>query len=139
MNRGAGPKAYWAAMSAEDRSAEMKRRFLVRSANANGKPKAGKPKRGRRPKQTWTCKICGKTGFRNPQSVAVHTRNTHPKGERDAQPSEKDYSNHVAYLYGKIETIVEYYSAGNALPISSLTEGLAELLRHQESRKVLGA
>lgn len=41
---------------------------------------------------------------------------------------------HVAYIYGKIETIIEYYARSNGVPFAALASGVASLLSHSQSR-----
>lgn len=48
--------------------------------------------------------------------------------------SKKGIEEHVAYLYGKVETIIEYYASSNGISQSSLASGVASLLRGKESR-----
>lgn len=45
-----------------------------------------------------------------------------------------DNQAHISYLYGKVETIIEYYARSNNIPQSTLAEGVASLLRHSQGR-----
>lgn len=38
---------------------------------------------------------------------------------------------HISYIYGKVETIIEYYSNSNGVPVSAIASGVAGLLRRQ--------
>lgn len=74
--------------------------------------------------------------MRRRQRVGAANRKHHKRQAnsrvRHGKDSTKDV--HVSYLYGKVETIIEYYANSNGIPVSTLTAGVASLLRHQESR-----
>ena len=121
---------YWDKMTPEQRSAEMKRRA------AKGRKKDAKT--GKKGKKGYKCSHCGKP-FKDKYRLANHIRNDHPKkgaknkGARStqaqAQPQE-DHSHHISYIFGKVETIIEYYARSNGVPYATLAEGVAGLLRH---------
>ena len=41
---------------------------------------------------------------------------------------------HIAYLFGKIEAIIEHYSASAGVPRSALADGVAALLQRAQGR-----
>jgi hypothetical protein len=92
-------KGGWSTMTPEERSAEMKRRVAKGKRN---KEKSTKRKNSR------------------------STRRASSNGRGSQEVSDKD---HVSYLYGKVETIIEYYSHSNGLPFPTLASGVAALLR----------
>ncbi len=104
-----GPAAYWAAMSPEERSKEMRRRGRVGRARAA----AGKLKRRKAVPRDKQHTQAGEG------SVALDT--------------------HAAYLFGKTEALIEYYAAGAGVPRAALALRVAELLRRKEGGSVLGS
>lgn len=121
---------YWNKMTPEERSAEMKRRALV--AKKRGK-KMGRPKKH----QSYKCSKCGKK-FDDKYRLANHVRYQHPKkgvkNGRSSQTSEADHSNHISYLFGKVETIIEHYAASAGVSRSALASGVGSLLLGKEGR-----
>jgi hypothetical protein len=71
-------------------------------------------------------------------SKTTAKRKTTKRGDNESSPAQ-DYSNHISYLFGKVETIIDHYSAGAFVPRAPLARGLAELLLHKEGGKVLGS
>jgi len=127
--------SYWDKLTPEQRSEEMKRRQKI----ANGK-KGHKKRQANSGVKHYTCSKCGKR-FPDKYLIANHVRFHHPKkgvkhGGTQAQASahEEDQAQHVSYIYGKVETIIEYYARSNGVPYSTLAEGVASLLRHPQSR-----
>lgn len=53
-------------------------------------------------------------------------------GESEPTKTETN-DNHAYYVFGKIETTLEYYALINGVPLAPLTERVAELLRHKAS------
>lgn len=41
---------------------------------------------------------------------------------------------HIAYLFGKVEVIIEHYAASAGVPRAALTNGVAELLQRAQGR-----
>lgn len=134
-------------MTPEERSAEMKRRRAVQRKNEKKASKKG-PAKG---KKGYKCKHCNKP-FKDKYRLANHIRYEHPKRAKKAneagpeaslrnlermgqdgvsrQESQEDHSHHVSYIFGKVETIIEYYARSNGVPYAALAEGVAGLLRH---------
>ncbi len=46
---------------------------------------------------------------------------------------------HIAYVFGKVETLLEHYADSAGLSRTALTNGLAEIFLHKTSGKVLGS
>ena len=92
--------ASWKEMTKEERSAEMKRRRAVADSRKKGK------------------KSTRRTTTRRASSNGRHTE------------EKENLSSHIHYLFGKVETIIEYYAGSNGIPKSALAEGIAGLLRH---------
>lgn len=132
---------YWDKMTPEQRSAEMKRR---RAKGGRKKKASGSAKRAGRPKlmTEGSKKFCSKCGteVKDRAAFANHVRYHHPKRGRSAAREElsvngspqEDHREHVTYLYGKVETILEHYSHRSGVPYPTLAEGVAGLLRHQK-------
>lgn len=94
--------AYWDKMTPEQRSAEVKRRM----ANRTKKPKRKYTKRAKGHKPN-------KKGASNDGSTQAHDH----------------IETHASYIFGKVETIIEYYANSNGIPKSTLAERVADLLR----------
>lgn len=131
--------SYWDKLTPEERSAEMKRRQQV----AKGNKKLAKRQANSRVKH-YTCKKCGEK-FDDKYSLANHVRYQHPKrgkrkggasGDGSAQEghSKDGLEAHAAYLFGKCETIIEYYASSNGIPQQALAERVSTLLRHPQGR-----
>jgi erythromycin esterase-like protein len=141
---------YWDNMSPEERSAEMKKRRAKAKANGHtpGRKK-GTRNKNLRTKSTapkvYACKHCGQQ-FPDRYKLANHVRYTHGKkrgGKRkgaqlDADEASQDLHHqheiekHAWYLFGKVETHIDLYSASSGVPRSALAKRVGELLRHQE-------
>lgn len=91
----------WSEMTAAERSAEMTRRQAVAKAKRNGE----KPKR-------------------------KYTRRNGSKKADDNHSQDHEVEKAAWYLFGKVETIIDIYSASSGIPRAALTAGLARLLRH---------
>jgi len=84
--------------------------------------------------------FCGKCGFEageDKKLLIKHIRSEHPKRERRKenndrreQIKEESIENHASYIFGKVETIIEYYANSNGVSKSALAERVASLLRH---------
>lgn len=98
---------YWSKLSPEERTAEMKRRYLKGRRKLK---KKGKVKRVNKPK---------------------HRTN---EGTKERVNAKSGVDNHIAYLYGKVETILEHYAHSNGVPFTTLAHGVARLLQHPASR-----
>jgi hypothetical protein len=61
------------------------------------------------------------------------------KGAVRHEPEAPCLDTHVAYLFGKVETLVEYYASSNGLSYAALATGVSRLLHHHERGKVVGA
>lgn len=94
--------ASWKDMTPEQRSGEMKKRRAVAKANKR------KPGRKKRAKQTRKAKGAQQDGHSSPKD---------------------ELEKHSWYLFGKVETILDIYSASAGIPRAALTRGLARLLR----------
>lgn len=146
---------WWDNLSAEERSAEMKKRRAKAKANGHtpGRKKGTKNKatRGARkvdnkntaPK-VYRCKKCDQQ-FADKYQLANHVRYAHPKrgGKRKGAQLNADQAaqdlhhqheieKHAWYLFGKVETHIDLYSASSGVPRSALAKRVGELLRHQE-------
>ncbi len=71
------------------------------------------------------------------RTAAAKRRFTPKRTKAKANSKRKETTNerkaqaeHISYLYGKVETIIEYYARSNGVPFSTLAEGVASLLRH---------
>jgi hypothetical protein len=95
----------WKNMTAEERSAEMKRRRAV--AKSNGKTK-----------RKYARKSTKRKG-----GASDH-----------ASAQEGNLQEHIAYLFGRVEVEVEHYARSNSLSFQALADGLAGLLRHPKGR-----
>jgi hypothetical protein len=51
------------------------------------------------------------------------------KEKEDASSPQAELEKHTWYLFGKVETILDLYSASAGIPRAALTRGLARLLR----------
>ena len=140
---------YWDNMSPEERSEEMKKRRA--KAKANGKTpgrKKGTRSKNLRSKSTaprvYQCKKCEQQ-FADKYQLANHVRYAHPKrgGKRKGAQLDADEAaqnlhhqheieKHAWYLFGKVETHIDLYSASSGVPRSALAKRVGELLRHQE-------
>lgn len=98
------------------------------------------------PTAGYVCKKCGHVA-RNKQALGSHWRYSHPKRKavkrvpKKSRPSVAQapaLAEHIAYLAGKVETLLEYYARGNGLPESALAGGVASFIQHQARRPVLG-
>jgi hypothetical protein len=155
-----GAKSYWASMTKEQRSAEMRRR--LHKSRINGKP-MGRSKQ--LPKMA--CPICEREITAGSQFIR-HLKATHDMGKREAkrviasieagsqptlngngtQPATHqhteeagttaDYSNDISYLYGRVESEIQHYAHSNGIPVTALTAGISAILRNQTGRQVLG-
>lgn len=125
-----GPAAFWASKSPEERSEIMRQRMLKRKKNAK---KAAKNK--------YPCPQCDEVLKSGPK-LANHIRYHHPKkGKRaHAGPQVEDLGQfHTAYVFGKVETLIEHYADSAGISRPALALGVAELIQRKEGRKVLGA
>lgn len=74
--------------------------------------------------------------------MAKLAKNRHRKGakrgksltQKEGQQRTLPLDHHTSYLFGKFETVIEYYARSNNLPLTALAEGVAELLRNQKGR-----
>lgn len=98
-------KDYWSKLSPDERSAEMKRRMATRKSN-------GKKKSTKRVKKSNRTKARRDNGNGPTQTQEAHTL----EGE-------------IKYLYGKVETLIEFRAHSNGIPFATLAEGVANLLR----------
>lgn len=46
----------------------------------------------------------------------------------------EDETNHISYLFGKVETIIELYGQSSRVPFSALASGVAGLLQRASRR-----
>ena len=106
---------YWDKMTPEERSAEVKRRMATRNAKSLRKKKP-KSKKGTR-KYT---KRAPKSRKNTQERGHTHHEETHDGEQAKA---------HVSYIFGKVETIIEYYANSNGISKSALAQGVADLLR----------
>ncbi|HEX9430870.1 MAG TPA: hypothetical protein VF944_10880 [Candidatus Bathyarchaeia archaeon] len=93
---------YWKKMTPEERSAEMKRRMGKRSRGV--KKSAAK--------------------------VKAANKSTRVKEHKD--DGREENSNHIAYLFGKVETIIEHYASSAGVPRAALASGVGRLLQGKE-------
>lgn len=128
--------SYWASMSAEERSAEMKRR------RAKAK---GKKRKVRSTAKKYQCSKCNKK-FDDQYMLANHVRYAHPKKklpkgapngsspEAQGELEEADISNHIHFAFGSISKELTNIASGAGISRTALALGVAELLRHSEGR-----
>ena len=67
---------------------------------------------------------------RKPKQITHAERNGKLHGRKE------DYSNHISYLFGKAETLIEYYADTIGVPRATLARRVGELLqrKHDEER-----
>lgn len=90
-------------------------------------------------KEDYPCGRCDRV-FKSKQALGNHLTRTHKQGRKTTTrrassngrhtEEKENLSSHVHYLFGKVETIIEYYASSNGVPKSALAEGIAGLLRH---------
>jgi hypothetical protein len=102
-------RAYWASMTAAERSAELKRRIAKRRRTAQAKKKQAKLTKAKQP---------------------------HSKGG-PAHVVAQDI--HVAYCFGRTEAFLDHYASSAGVPRAALAHGVSELLRRQAHGQVLGS
>ena len=59
-------------------------------------------------------------------------RHLNGKAKHNDSGTKDETEKHIWYLFGKVETITELYSASAGVPRATLAAGLSRLLRHQE-------
>lgn len=106
----------------------------IHRARAHGKN--GKRKRRTSKKGTYTCAACEQE-FSSKQAYANHVRYLHPKAGRADDGSTQaqaapDYKEHIAYLFGRLESEIEHYCRRQRVPFSIIASGVAGLFLHQE-------
>src|SRR5262245_2204403 len=97
-------------------------------------------------KQDWPCGKCDRV-FKSEGALKIHLTRTHNGGRKSSKRGHKStrrgkkndstgtqtqdhIENHASYIFGKVETIIEYYSNSNGIPVKALTDRVASLLRH---------
>ena len=68
------------------------------------------------------------------RKVAKRNRLAKAKGAKIDAQTQSPINNHTHVCYGKVETVIQYYSAGSGVPFSTLASGVAAILQHQASR-----
>ena len=62
---------------------------------------------------------------------------------KQRQPMESENGDsieaHAAYIFGKTETLCEYYARSISIPFAALAARVATLLRHSQGGEVVGA
>lgn len=111
---GKAAKAQWAKLSKEERSAEMSRRIRLGRQNRKLKERQANSK------------------IRHAGSGSSLKNLLEATSASIKAQDQEQYSQHVSYLFGKVETIIEYYANSNSIPVSALTEGVASLLQHKK-------
>lgn len=130
----------------EERKEELMPRGVYDRSKAAPRKKSGRSKSTKRSSHImeengkFFCSKCGYEG-KDKKDVSKHIRNSHPKSDRrkaerrndDGRTEAQEQVNldsHAAYIFGKVETIIEYYANSNRISKPALTERVASLLRH---------